>query len=156
MSTDISGFGLQLQITASTTFPSGFTVSQFADDSDPFDLPEVTIGETAMGLNGDLVNWSKANPLMPKIAVVPGGEDDKNLSILFEANRVGKGKTSARDVITIVGSYPNGDTITFTEGKILTGPPGKAVASSGRFKSNAYGFAFENKTETTATATTGA
>lgn len=154
MTTDISGFGLKVQITASKTFPSGFTVTQFADDADPFDLPEVTIAEVAMGLNGDMISWSKANPLMPKLAIVPGSDDDRNLSILFEANRVGKGKTSALDVITMVGVYPNGDTITFTEGKILAGPPGKAVASSGRFKSNAYGFGFENKTETIATSPT--
>lgn len=153
MATDIAGFGLQVQIKASVTFPSGFTVTQVADDADPFDLPEVVIAESAMGVNGDLISWSKANPLMPAIAVVPGSDDDLNLSILFEANRTARGKSSARDVITMVGIYPNGDTITFTEGKILAGPPGKSVASSGRFKTNSYKFAFENKTETHATPT---
>jgi hypothetical protein len=150
MSTDIAGFGIQIQIRASNTFPSGFTVTQVADDADPFDLPEVVIAESAMGVNGDLITWSKANPLMPAVGVVPGSDDDINLGLLFEANRTAKGKQSARDVITMIAVYPNGDTLTFTEGRILAGPPGKAVASSGRFKSNVYKFAFENKTDTRA------
>lgn len=151
MATDISGFGLQVQIKASVTFPAGVTITQFADDADPFDLPEVVIGETAMGVNGDLISWSKANPLMPALAVVPGSDDDINLGLLFEANRVAKGKQSARDVITLVAVYPNGNTVTFSEGKILAGPPGNALASSGRLKSNTYKFAFENKTDTRVT-----
>jgi len=150
MTTDIAGFGLQLQLTASVTFPQGITITQFADDADPFDLPELTIGETAMGVNGDMVAWSKANPIMPAIAVIPGSDDDINLAILFEANRVSKGKESARDLITLVGVYPNGDTVTLSNGKILAGIPGKALASSGRLKSNTYKFAFESKTDTRA------
>lgn len=150
MTTDISGFGLEIQITASVTYPQGITITQFSDDVDPFDLPEVVIGETAMGVNGDLISWSKANPLQPALGIVPGSDDDINLSILFEANRVARNKKSARDVITMVGVYPNGDTISFTSGKIIAGPPGKSVASSGRMKSNTYKFSFEDKNETRA------
>lgn len=148
MSTDISGFGAQVNVQATNTFPSGFVVSQFADDADPFDIPSLQIADKAMGLNGDMVTWSKANPIMITINVVPGSEDDRNLAILLEANRVGKGKTSARDKITIIAAYPNEGTLTLIEGSITDGPPGKSIASAGRFKSNAYQFAFENKTDT--------
>ncbi len=146
--TDIAGFGAQVQVKASVTFPSGFVVSQFADDADPFDIPALTIAETAMGLNGDMVTWSKANPIAITLNIVPGSEDDRNMALLFEANRVGKGKSSARDVITIVAVYPDGGTLTLDTGVITSGMPGKSIASSGRFKSNAYQFAFENKTDT--------
>jgi hypothetical protein len=148
MTTDVSGFGAQVQVKASNTFPSGFVVSQFADDADPFDIPSVQIADKAMGLNGDLITWSKANPIVITINVVPGSEDDTNLGILLEANRVGKGKTGARDVVTIVAAYPNEGTLTLSEGVITDGPPGKSIASAGRLKSNAYVFAFENKTDT--------
>jgi hypothetical protein len=148
MTTDVSGFGAQVQVKASETFPSGFVVSQFADDADPFDIPSIQIADKAMGLNGDMVVWSKANPIMITINVVPGSEDDKNLAILLEANRVGKGKAGARDEITIVAAYPNEGTLTLSAGIITDGPPGKSIASAGRFKSNAYQFAFENKTDT--------
>lgn len=145
---DISGFGIQVQVKASETFPSGFVVSQFADDADPFDLPSIQIVDKAMGINGDLITWSKANPILITLNVLPGSEDDRNLAILLEANRVGKGKTSARDVVTIVAAYPDEGTLTLSEGAITDGPPGKSVASAGRLKTNAYQFAFENKTDT--------
>lgn len=151
MTTDVSGFGAQVQIRASVTFPQGIVISQFADDADPFDFPSVQIGDKAMGLNGDLITWSKANPLLTTVNVIPNSEDDINLSLLLEANRVGKGKASARDVITIVAVYPNGATLTLTEGAITDGPPGNSIASAGRLKSKAYQFAFENKTDTRAT-----
>lgn len=148
MANDISGFGLQIQVVASVTFPSGFTVSQFADDGDPFDLPSIQIADKAMGLNGDMITWSKANPLTVTLNVVPNSDDDKNLGILFDANRVARGKQSARDVITMTGIYPDGSTITLTPGVITDGMPGNAVASSGRMKSKAYIFAFEGTNRT--------
>lgn len=151
MANDISGFGLQVQVNASVTFPSGFTVTQFADDGDPFDIPSIQIMDKAMGLNGDLITWSKANPINITVNVVPAGDDDKNLAILLEANRVGKGKKSARDVITITGIYPDGSTINLTSGKITDGMPGSSVASAGRLKSKAYMFTFENITRTNKT-----
>lgn len=143
--TDISGFGLQINVKASTTFPTGFVVSQFADDADPFDLPDMTIAESAMGMNGDLVTWNTANPITINLSVVPGSEDDKNLATLFEANRVGKGKQSAKDVITMTAVYADGKTLTLSQGVITNGNPGDSIASAGRKKSKTYGFVFENK-----------
>jgi hypothetical protein len=148
MTTDVSGFGAQVQVKASNTFPSGFVISQFADDADPFDIPSIQIADKAMGLNGDMVTWSKATPIAITINVVPGSEDDKNLAVLLEANRVGKGKASARDEVTIVAVYPNEGTLTLSAGIITDGSPGNSIASAGRFKSKAYAFAFENKTDT--------
>lgn len=145
---NISGFGLQVQVIASVTFPSGFTCSQFADDADPFDMPSIQIADKAMGLNGDLITWSKANPLPVTLSVIPGSDDDKNLAILFEANRVGRGKSSARDVITLVGIYPDGSTTTLTPGTITDGMPGNSVASAGRLKTKAYSFAMEGVANT--------
>lgn len=141
---DISGFGARVQVVASKTFPSGFTLSQFADDTDPFDFPSLQIRDKSMGLNGDLISWSKASAVPFAVAVVPGSEDDRNLQALFDANRVGKGKTSAADVVTITATYPDGKTVTLSEGVITDGPAGVGVASAGRLKTSTYQFAFEN------------
>jgi hypothetical protein len=141
---NISGFGLSLNIIGSTTFPAGFTVTQFADDADPFDLPSIQIMDKAMGLNGDLVTWSVAQPLNVSINVIPDSEDDRNLAILLEANRVGRGKNSARDDITMVGIYPDGSTVNLSPGKITDGIPSSGIASAGRKKTKAYSFTFEN------------
>lgn len=148
MTTDVSGFGLKVRLVASETFPQGIDLTQFADDADPFDLPSMQIRDKAMGLNGDLVVWSKASPAVGSLSLIPGSEDDKNMAVLFEANRVGKGKQGARDTITLTVIYPNTDTWTGTEGVITDGMPGRGVASAGRLKTNTYQFAFENLNRT--------
>jgi hypothetical protein len=142
---NISGFGLTINLVASKTFPVGLILTEFADDADPFDLPSLQIADDAMGLNGDLIAWSKPNPIKVSISAIPQSFTDLNLAVLFEANRVGRGKQGARDIITMTGIYPNGSIILLTNGIITDGLPGNAVASAGRMKSKTYQFAFENK-----------
>jgi hypothetical protein len=147
---DVSAQGFTLVLRASQTFPNGFTITEVADDADPFDIPAVEIASTAMNVNGDLVTWSSPTPMTPTINVIPGSESDKNLSILWGANRAARGKRNARDVITLVASYPDGSTKTFSEGKMTSGMPGGSVASGGRIKTNAYVFAFQDFSQTRA------
>lgn len=150
MSQDISGFGLRVIVTATETFPNGFTVSAFAGDADPLDFPELTIAETEMGLNGDLITWSNANPINITLNVIPNSDEDRNLQTLFNANRVGRGKQAVRDVITLVGIYPDGSRVQLSQGKTTTYIPSNSVASAGRYKSKPYGFAMENVDNTRA------
>lgn len=145
---DVSASGFTLVLRASETFPNGFTITEVADDADPFDIPAVEIASTAMNVNGDLVTWSSPTPMTPTINVIPGSEADKNLSILWDANRAARGKRRARDTITLVASYPDGSTKTFSEGKMTSGMPGGSVASGGRIKTNAYVFAFQDFSQT--------
>lgn len=144
---DISGFGIQVTLIASVTFPAGFTITEFADDSDPFDVASQQLADKAMTLNGDLLAWAKANPIETTINVIPQSEDDVNLAILAEANRVGRGKTGARDIITLTGVYPNGNGVIFSSGIITDAMVGNSVAGAGRLKSKPYVFSFENKAD---------
>lgn len=148
MAKDISGFGARVRVVASKTFPQGFDLTQFADDTDPFDIPSTQIRDKAMGLNGDLITWSKAAPLGITLAVVPNSEDDRNMAALYDANRVARGKTSAADVVTVTVVYPDGRTLTLKDGAITDGPPGLSVASAGRLKTASYQFAFESLART--------
>lgn len=141
---DISAFGIRVRLVASVTFPAGIDITQFADDADSLDVPQQQIADKAMGVNGDLVTWSKANPLLVTLNIIPASDDDRNLSVLLEANRVARGKRGARDVITLTAVYPDGTTQTWSLGRITDGMPGKALASSGRMKTKPYMFAFEN------------
>jgi hypothetical protein len=145
MTVDISGFGLRINLIASNTLPIGVNLTQFADDSDPLDIPSMQIADSAMGLNGDLITWSKANPIKATLNLIAGSEDDTIMALIFEANRVGRGKTGARDIITMTVLYPDRRFITLTNGVITDGMPGNAVASAGRLKSKAYALSFENK-----------
>ena len=141
---DISGYGSSAQIIASTTFPTGINITQFADDIDFIDIPSLQIADKAMGGNGDLITWSKANPINLTIGVVPDGEDDINLNILFEANRVGRGKLAVQDIIIFTWTYPNGNVVTLNNGRATDYMPFESVASAGRIKSKPYSFTFEN------------
>lgn len=144
MSVEISGFGLKVRVVASVSFPSGFTVTQFPDDSDPVDSGSIQIRDKAMGLNGDMVSWKKANIIPVTIAVLPNTEDDKNLSILAANNRAAAGRRPTNDVITMAITYPDSTTVRLVRGVITDAILGKPVASAGRLKTKVYIFAFED------------
>lgn len=143
---DISGFGLIVGLVASVTFPAGITITQFSDDADPVDISSIQIADKAMGLNGDLLTWARAVPVPCTLNVIPNSNDDLNLSILAENNRVGRGKTSNRDVITITITYPDGSTVFLDPGVMTDAMFGKSIASAGRMKTKPYLFTFENIT----------
>lgn len=142
---DISAIGVKVNILAVPTFPQGFEVTEMADDADPLDFPEITIAEYGMGVNGDLVVWSRAVPLEVTLNVIPNTEADRNLQILLDMNRVAKCKVSAQDLITLISSYPDGSRKILSNGKIISGTVANSVASNGRIKTRQYRFVFENK-----------
>jgi hypothetical protein len=146
MNGEIGGFGLIVGLTATSTYPVGLLIEQFADDADPFDIPDIDIAEIAMGLNGDMITWSKAKPILINLAVIPESNDDMNLSVLWNANRVGKSKQSALDMITLTGQYPSGAIVTLSTGKVLSGAGAPSINAAGRMKSKIFKFGFENIT----------
>lgn len=142
---DVSGTGIEITVIAAPTFPVGIKLTAFADDADPLDSPELQIAEWGMGVNGDLVVWRAPKPIEVTLNLIPDTEDDRNLAILFDANRVAKGKKSYKDVITLVAKYPDGTVKTLSNGAIVSGMPLNSIASSGKTKSKPYKFVFENK-----------
>jgi hypothetical protein len=146
--TDISVFGIRIYLTASSTFPAGISITEFADNADPMDVPTQQVGDAAMGVNGDLISWSKANPLAPVINVIPTGSNDINLAILLEANRASKGKVPARDRVDMIVYFPDGSTTTFINGVITEGMLVNSASSEGRLKTKPYSFKFESKSDT--------
>lgn len=147
---DTSAIGLAVRCLASESFPAGFTITEFADDADPFDIPAIDIATAAMNVNGDLVVFSAPVPITITLNVIPGSDADNNLSVIFEANRPARNKRHARDVIALVATYPDGSTLTLSEGKMTNGTPGNSPASAGRIKSKAFSFAFQNLSRTRA------
>jgi hypothetical protein len=141
---DIGGFGAQLTIFADTTFPAGLVITEFADDADPVDAPAIQIRDKAMGLNGRLLTWGKAQPIVLTINIIPDTDDDINLALLYDANRVGRGKNRVDDTITATLLYPSGAAKNFMAGSPTDYVPTNAIASSARMKSKPYSFAFES------------
>ena len=145
MSVDISGTGVSVTLIASNTFPIALQLTQFADDADPIDITSTDIANAAMGLNGDLVAWSTANPIPITLNLIPNSDDDRNMTILAERNRPSRGRSSARDEIQMIIVYPDGIPVTYTGGRMISAPAGRSIASAGRLKTNAYVFNFESK-----------
>lgn len=144
MTIDVSGFGIQIAIQASRTFPTGFLVTAVADDADPVDSASIQIGDKAMGVNGDLIVWSKGNAIPMTLNVIPGSNDDINLQILARANRPARGRRAVRDIITAVITYPSGNITRLLRGVITDAILANGVASAGRIKTKPYIFAFED------------
>jgi hypothetical protein len=152
MSQDISIFGLVGNVTASNTFPNGFNISAFADDADPLDSPDLDIADMSMGPNGDSITWSRPQLIEIVVNLIPQTQDDQNMTVLMDANRVAKGKSSARDSITIVWTYPNGMTVTASDGKLVTAPAVQSGTAAGRAKTKRYAFRFAQVQRQNATA----
>jgi hypothetical protein len=144
MSFIISGIGLQVRIVASVTFPTGFTLTQFTDDADAFDSQSLQVADVTMGLNGDALIASKATVIPVVLGIIPNSDDDELLAILLQANRAGKGKTVANDIITMTPIFPDGSFNIFSGGAITDGMSTNSVQSSQRMKSKTYTFKFEN------------
>lgn len=141
---DVTAFGLDITITADKTLPMGVTISEFAEDADPINVTEVTMGESEMGVNGDLILTRRARPIEFTLPVIPGTAGSEALHTLWEANRLAKNKNAVRDIITAVINYPNGNTVTLTDGAIVSGPPITGVSSAGRLMTENFGFVFAN------------
>lgn len=142
--TDVSASGFSIALIANKTFPASTIMTHFADDADPFDIPDTVAAEVAMDVNGNLVSWSTPTPQEIVIALLPGSEEEKNLSILLEANTAKRGRRPAGDIITMVAMYPDGSVVTARNGKILSGSRGVGVSSGGRLKTKTYTFAFQD------------
>jgi len=140
---NISGFGLLAIVTASASFPTGFSVADFADDADPLDSPDLVAADTAFGLNGDMLVWTRPAGIEIVLNVIPTSDSDSNLAVLLDANRVGKNKSSARDQVGMVITYPNGMIANLSKGVIISGAILPNVASAGRMKTRLYRFRFE-------------
>lgn len=141
---DVSVLGTAAWLVADKTFPGGFSVSVFPADADGIDIQEQQFANGEMGVNGDLITYRTAVPLSLSLSVVPGSEDDKNLQILLNQNRVAKGKVSQQDIITLTINYPDGTAHTFSNGIIMSGELGYSITSQGKIRVKRYGFMFEN------------
>lgn len=142
---NIYGTGTKVTIIAIPTFPAGITITTFPEDQDAVSIDNQDITEVAMGVNGDMVAWGRPTPINITLSVFPDSEDDKNLGILFDMNRIAKNKVSAQDKIIMTISCPGSDSKTFVNGVITGGPAGNSVSGNSRKQTKQYRFSFENK-----------
>ena len=139
---DVTGCGFKIYIQSLYTFPLGFEIDEFADDKDPFDLPDIQIGEYQSDLNGNLVFWNKPVPFIIDLNLLAGTQGEQNCRTLFNSNYQSGTKGAADDLITMVATYANGDVKIAVNGHINVASPLQSIAYNGRIKSQHYQFIF--------------
>ena len=127
-----------------TTFPVGILVSEFADDADPIDSQNIDIADSGIGVNGTLIKWTKTEVIPVTLNLLPNGDDDSNLKLLFDNNRFAEGRTVFDDEVTLTITYPDFKTTTLVGGLCKNFSPVRGAASTGRLKSRPYLFNFQD------------
>lgn len=142
---NISAVGFSMWISATNTFPLGFEVSDFADDVDPFELPEVPLGVGIKDLNGR-VFFQNVAPIIPMyVNVIANSPSDKRLQTLYNSNLSASNKISNSDIITLMLKYNGKRDSLYGNGKMLIGTPDVPIQARGRYRSRRYGFVFGAK-----------
>jgi hypothetical protein len=141
---DVSGFGTTITIVALTSFPIGFTLSDFADDIDPVVAEDIEPTGFEMLYDGTLFPFDKAAPVTLTVGVIAGSDDDINLKIILQARKSNGSNaiTPFTDLTSAVINYPDGGKIILSNGALISGPLVDGIQSAGRKKGNAYKFVF--------------
>jgi hypothetical protein len=137
---DVSALGFSILVKDTKLFPQGFLIKRTADGADPFDFPDITIGESTMDANGFIVYASTPTPLGFDINLLPTSEEDNNMSMLFESHRSAAGRARTGGKISITVQYADGSSITATDVYINGGSPAKSIQSPSRYKNKNYKF----------------
>lgn len=144
MSVDVSAMGIKATIVALPSYPVGITLTKFADDGDSLNVPEMTIMQSGMGVNGDLVVWRTATPVTIDVNLIPGTDECRDMENLFKLNMTQKNKVSTKDVLTMTIEHPDGRISILTNGYIVAGTPVQDYSSAGRAKTRHFQMVFEN------------
>jgi hypothetical protein len=139
---NISGFGTSVTVIATQSFPLGFNITQFADDTDPIAVDPTEPNGFELLYDGSLFAFGKAAPIKLSVSVIPGSDDDINLKILLAANKSASSYIPLPDITSMVISYADGGRVVLSNGTILNGPLADAIAPTGRRKSNTFTFVF--------------
>lgn len=142
---NISAVGFSMWISATTTFPIGFEVKDFADDVDPFELPDVPLGTSVKDLNGRVFFQNVPPIIQMYVNVIANSSSDKKLQTLYNSNLSASNKISNSDIITLMLKYQDGTNSLYANGKMIIGTPSVPIQTRGRYRSRRYGFVFGAK-----------
>lgn len=142
---DVSTTGASVTIKSTVTLPVPVPITHFADDKEPFQIDDQEITGHGMGINGDLVVYTKPVPVTCSVSVVANSPDDIALYTLFRMNKC-TSATHAFDIVDMSIVIPNiAKPFRYVNGKILAGPPGPTSSNDGKNQSHTYKFVFEKE-----------
>ena len=143
---NVNATGAELIIVGSQTYPQGIVLTQAPGEVDFLAMEEVVIGNMVIGLNGHAENWGTPGTFTFVIALIPGSDNDDDMSFLFSSNHIQGGSQGANDVITASMSYPSSPLPTaYSEGQYMKYTPQSVPSSSFRLKPKLYTITFARK-----------
>ena len=154
---DISMAGAKIVLNAANGAQniSSNPITEFSDEGTPIDIPSLEVAAGSMNMNGNLVTWTKPNPISISFTLIPGSKSDMSLrSFLSSVSIGGRGNSVGEAYITsmviTVPSYTDGSTsnksdriFTLTNGRLLSGPPAIGSNNEGKASPSTWTFMFE-------------
>lgn len=136
MAYNISGTGAWAQVGAKT-------ITEFADDNNPFEVEDLEVSGQGVNLQGTMVYWAKGALSKIKISVIPHSDSDEYLRTLLLRTKPTQNSTGIYDFQMTLMSGAGGKKRVFTGCVIMAGPPADGIASEGRLNSHTYTFVGE-------------
>ena len=131
MSQNITACGVKMQI-------GEVTVTNFADDAQPFTVAPVPNAGAAMTLASNMMVWRKDGTVKITVNVTPDSEDDADLYSFFirERQKMNTMKTYPGFAVSVEKTY--GFPETFSECVFDSAPYSVEATQAGRWKAKAY------------------
>lgn len=139
---------LDVSFAGSTITVAGRTISQFMDDANPVEFPDMEVTNIGMNFNGKMIRNAKAAACMMSLTVIPSSPDDVFLHGLLMKYHVQDGKNNAAQWETSltasisVGGNRAKKTWSFSGGTFVSGPGGPSASGDGKMQGRTYTFAF--------------
>lgn len=128
---------------------AGIKISNFMDDANPVEFPDVEVSGYGINCNGVMIRWAKPNAVIMSVTVIPGSMEDAKLYRLWNQYRVQDGNYNAQWGSSLDASISIGNTqmagkrsYSFSGGTMISGPGGPTASSEGKMSGRTYTFAF--------------
>ena len=150
MDTSTSSASLcDVSFAGSTITVAGVKITQFMDDANPVDFPDVEVSSVGINCNGKMIRYAKPAPIMMSVTVIPGSSDDKQLWSKWRSyhledakNNQGTWTQSLTANISIGNTNAGQKTYAFSGGTFVSGPAGPSSSGDGKMQGRTYTFAF--------------
>jgi hypothetical protein len=141
---EVSANGVKLMLFASISYPMGVEIASFNPGDDPISFDDLTVAETEMGVNGNMIVYRTPYSYNLTFNITPMTDQDAIMENIANADRIAFGKSSAKNVLTLVVIYPQGRTLTFIDGALTSIPGGFSAGGNGRIGGRQYSMSFRN------------
>lgn len=152
MAFDISAVGAKIVFSN-----PNLTIDEFSDEGTPFECPDIDVSTNAKNLNGEMISSRTPSVYQFSITVIPGSAADVTMRDWLAKSAIQPGNNNATDAFYIGqceislpqvyspdgGAFSTNNSVTFSNIRIKSGPPGPSTSAEGRMSARTYTFEAE-------------